>query len=266
MQASQASPFKPGGDLPNPLPPGAHRVISDDDRGPDAQDDGRRGALRHRQAGAAQRLLFRRQDRHRAEDRSRHAYSIRRPCTSPRSPAFAPVNNPVIAVAVVIDNPKGASTTAPQSPRRCLPKWRSRCSNTWACRTTSMCSPPKTPSEEREARSQEDDAADAERTSTRSMPQPTICPADDPLRDCHRRSLHVHRAARNQRRPRTVARLAAATTLRSQQDAHQCRAAAQPACNATTAISAGRQRNTSRSATANKLTRALAHRASRAPE
>ena len=25
---SQASPFKPGGDLPNPLPPGAHRVIS----------------------------------------------------------------------------------------------------------------------------------------------------------------------------------------------------------------------------------------------
>jgi len=49
---SQASPFKPGGDLPNPLPPGAHRVIFHYDRGPDAQDEWRGGALRHRQAGA----------------------------------------------------------------------------------------------------------------------------------------------------------------------------------------------------------------------
>ena len=34
---------------------------------------------------------------------------------------FAPVNNPVISVAVVIDTPK-ATTTAPASPRRCLLK------------------------------------------------------------------------------------------------------------------------------------------------
>ena len=44
-----------------------------DDRRPDAQDDGGRGALRHRQTRPAQRLLLRRQNRHGAKDRSGHA-------------------------------------------------------------------------------------------------------------------------------------------------------------------------------------------------
>ena len=52
---------------------------------------------------------------------------------------IAPVNNPVIAVAVVIDNPKAAPTTAPRSPRRSSRKWRSRCLSTSTCRTTSRC-------------------------------------------------------------------------------------------------------------------------------
>jgi hypothetical protein len=54
--------------------PPARTASSHHDRRPDAQDDGRRRALRHRQAGAAQRLLLRRQNRHRAKDRSGHAH------------------------------------------------------------------------------------------------------------------------------------------------------------------------------------------------
>jgi cell division protein FtsI (penicillin-binding protein 3) len=42
--------------------------------GRDAQDDGGRGAVRHRQTGAAQRLLVWWKDGHRAKDRSRHAH------------------------------------------------------------------------------------------------------------------------------------------------------------------------------------------------
>ncbi len=42
-----------GEELPNPLPTGAHRVISTLSAAADAQDDGGRGPVRHRQAGAA---------------------------------------------------------------------------------------------------------------------------------------------------------------------------------------------------------------------
>ncbi len=72
---------------PTRFPRRAPRALHHD-RGPDAQDDGGRGALRHRQEGAAQRLLLRRQDRHRAKDRSGHRPATPRPCTSPRSPAL----------------------------------------------------------------------------------------------------------------------------------------------------------------------------------
>ena len=58
---------RPAKICPIPLPPGAHRVISETDRRADAQDDGRRRPLWQRQAGAAQRLLIRRQNRHRAK-------------------------------------------------------------------------------------------------------------------------------------------------------------------------------------------------------
>ena len=53
---------------------------------------------------------------------------------------FAPVNNPVISVAVVIDSPKGAYYGADVSAPSLL-KWRSRFSNISACRTTSICGP-----------------------------------------------------------------------------------------------------------------------------
>ncbi len=52
---------------------------------------------------------------------------------------IAPVNNPVIAVAVVIDSPKGHVLRRRRFPRRSLPRWRSRCLSIWACRTTSTC-------------------------------------------------------------------------------------------------------------------------------
>jgi cell division protein FtsI (penicillin-binding protein 3) len=101
-------PFKAGEEVPNPLPQGAHRVIFRNDRRTDAQDDGRRGALRHRQAGAIEWVLIGRKDGHGAEDRSGHAYLleddahciVRRHCAGQQS---------VISIAVVMDNPKGAS-------------------------------------------------------------------------------------------------------------------------------------------------------------
>ena len=51
--ADAAQPFRAGDDLPDPLPPGAHRVHLNDDGRPDAQDDGGRRSLRHRQARPA---------------------------------------------------------------------------------------------------------------------------------------------------------------------------------------------------------------------
>ncbi len=62
--------FRPGEEMPDPLPPGAHRVITELTSAQMRQDDGGRGALRHRPARAAERLQRRGQNRHRAEDRS----------------------------------------------------------------------------------------------------------------------------------------------------------------------------------------------------
>ena len=69
-----AMPVKPGEDLPDPLPAGAHRVISTL-----AAAEMRKmmeGVVLFGtgKAGAAQRLLVRRQDRDRAKDRSCHAH------------------------------------------------------------------------------------------------------------------------------------------------------------------------------------------------
>jgi cell division protein FtsI (penicillin-binding protein 3) len=96
----QASPFKPGGELPNPLPPGAHRVLSTMTAaemrkmmegvvlygtGKAAQLNGYSSGGK---TGTAQKI-----------DPATHIASFA---------GFAPVNNPVIAVAVVLDSPKGA--------------------------------------------------------------------------------------------------------------------------------------------------------------
>ena len=105
----QVSPFKPGGDLPNPLPPGAHRVISTMaaaqmrkmmegvvlyGTGKPAQLNGYSSGGK---TGTAQKI-----------DPVTHTYSKTMHIAS--FAGIAPVNNPVISVAVVIDNPtKGGS-------------------------------------------------------------------------------------------------------------------------------------------------------------
>ena len=107
--ALQPSPFKPGSDLPNPLPPGAHRVLSTltaaqmrkmmegvvlYGSGTPAQLNGYSSGGK---TGTAQKI-----------DPATHTYSRTMHIAS--FAGIAPVNNPVISVAVVIDNPsKGPS-------------------------------------------------------------------------------------------------------------------------------------------------------------
>ncbi|MDE3148119.1 MAG: transpeptidase family protein, partial [Acidobacteriota bacterium] len=105
--ALRPAPFRPGSDLPNPLPPGAHRVISTltaaemremlegvvlYGTGKEAQLDGYSSAGK---TGTAQKI-----------DPTTHTYSKTMHIAS--FAGFAPVNNPAIAVAVVIDSPQGA--------------------------------------------------------------------------------------------------------------------------------------------------------------
>jgi cell division protein FtsI (penicillin-binding protein 3) len=112
----QASPFKPGGELPDPLPPGAHRVISTMTaaqmrkmmEGVVLYGTGRQAQLNGYSSGGktgtAQKI-----------DPATHRYSKTMHVAS--FAGIAPVNNPVIAVAVIMDNPKGsyygASVSAP---------------------------------------------------------------------------------------------------------------------------------------------------------
>jgi cell division protein FtsI (penicillin-binding protein 3) len=111
-----ASPFKPGGDLPNPLPTGAHRVISTLTaaqmrtmmEGVVLYGTGKAARLNGYSSGGktgtAQKI-----------DPETHRYSKTMHIAS--FAGIAPVNNPVIAVAVVIDSPKGdyhgAAASAP---------------------------------------------------------------------------------------------------------------------------------------------------------
>ena len=103
----QAAPFKPGEDLPNPLPQGAHRVISTMTAaqmrkmmegvvlygtGKPAQLNGYSSGGK---TGTAQKI-----------DPVTHRYSKTMHIAS--FAGIAPVNNPVIAVAVVMDSPRGA--------------------------------------------------------------------------------------------------------------------------------------------------------------
>ena len=102
-----ASPVRTGEDLPSPLPPGAHRVISTMaaaemrkmmegvvlfGTGKSAQLDGYSSAGK---TGTAQKI-----------DPVTHTYSKTMHIAS--FAGFAPVNDPAISVAVVIDSPKGA--------------------------------------------------------------------------------------------------------------------------------------------------------------
>ena len=104
----QAQPFRAGGDLPDPLPQGAHRVLSTMTAaqmrkmmegvvlygtGKPAQLNGYSSGGK---TGTAQKV-----------DPVTHLYSKTMHVAS--FAGIAPVNNPVIAVAVIMDNPKGAS-------------------------------------------------------------------------------------------------------------------------------------------------------------
>ena len=111
-----ASPVRAGEDMPNPLPPGSHRVISTlaaaqmrkmmegvvlFGTGKEAQLDGYSSGGK---TGTAQKI-----------DPVTHTYSKTMHIAS--FAGFAPVNSPVIAVAVVLDSPKGqyyaTATSAP---------------------------------------------------------------------------------------------------------------------------------------------------------
>ena len=102
----RASPFRAGEDLPDPLPPGARRVISTlaaaemrkmmegvvlFGTGKPAQLDGYSSGGK---TGTAQKI-----------DPATHTYSKTMHIAS--FTGFAPVNDPVISVAVIIDSPKG---------------------------------------------------------------------------------------------------------------------------------------------------------------
>jgi cell division protein FtsI (penicillin-binding protein 3) len=103
----KASPFKPGGELPNPLPAGAHRVLSTMAaaqmrkmmEGVVLYGTGRQAQLNGYSSGGktgtAQKI-----------DPATHLYSKTMHVAS--FAGIAPVNNPVLAVAVIMDNPKGA--------------------------------------------------------------------------------------------------------------------------------------------------------------
>ena len=105
--APQAAPFKPAAELPNPLPPGSRRVLSTMaaaqmrkmmegvvlfGTGKEAQLNGYSSGGK---TGTAQKI-----------DPATHLYSKSMHIAS--FAGIAPVNNPVIAVAVILDNPKGA--------------------------------------------------------------------------------------------------------------------------------------------------------------
>ena len=178
--ACRPTPFKPGEDLPNPLPPGAHRVISEMTAaqmrkmmegvvlfgtGKPAQLNGYSSGGK---TGTAQKI-----------DPVTHLYSKTMHIAS--FAGIAPVNNPVIAVAVVIDNPKGASYygTAVSAPVFAevaqqvleylgVPARHRR--------------PAAARRRQRRSAVKEDDAGAIRTTSTRSSPRSTICRADDPLR------------------------------------------------------------------------------------
>ena len=110
------SPFKPGGDLPNPLPPGAHRVLSTLTaaqmrkmmEGVVLFGTGKQAQLNGYSSGGKTGTAQKIDPYTRTYSKTMHIASFA---------GIAPVNNPVIAVAVIMDNPKGdyygASVSAP---------------------------------------------------------------------------------------------------------------------------------------------------------
>jgi hypothetical protein len=121
---------------PQPAAGGMPRDLAEDGA-VDARDaaHGRRPG-RHRAAGAGDRLLGGRQERHRVQaggkgyaDKKYRAWFV----------GMAPISNPRIIVAVMVDEPTPASTSAATSPRRCSATSCSRRCARSTCRPTSRC-------------------------------------------------------------------------------------------------------------------------------
>jgi len=110
------SPFKPGADLPNPLPAGARRVLSTLTaaqmrkmmEGVVLYGTGKQAQLNGYSSGGKTGTAQKIDPATRTYSKTMHVASFA---------GIAPVNNPVIAVAVIMDNPKGeyygASVSAP---------------------------------------------------------------------------------------------------------------------------------------------------------
>ena len=111
------------------------------DCGADEADDARRGAARHGRnailegyssagkTGTAQKV-------------DPATARIRKTKYVASFAGFAPVNNPAIAVVVILDSPIVRTCTCKKADglrRRSSSAWRSRCSNTCTCRTMSNC-------------------------------------------------------------------------------------------------------------------------------
>ena len=113
---TQASPFRPGGELPNPLPAGAHRVLTTLTaaqmrkmmEGVVLFGTGKQAQLNGYSSGGKTGTAQKIDPATRTYSKTMHVASFA---------GFAPVNNPVVAVAVIMDNPKGsyygASVSAP---------------------------------------------------------------------------------------------------------------------------------------------------------
>jgi cell division protein FtsI (penicillin-binding protein 3) len=175
-----AQPFKAGEDLPNPLPSGSHRVISEMTAaqmrkmmegvvlygtGKPAQLNGYSSGGK---TGTAQKV-----------DPVTHLYSKTMHIAS--FAGFAPVNNPAIAVAIVIDNPKGGSYYGTAVSAPVFAEVAQQVLEYLTVPHDIDVQPPKTP-QKKEAPVVEDDA-DADQNNVNTLfAAVNDLPADDPLR------------------------------------------------------------------------------------
>ncbi len=104
----KASPFRPGGELPNPLPQGSHRVMSELSaaemrkmmEGVVLYGTGKAAQLNGYSSGGKTGTAQKVDPRTHLYSKTMHVASFA---------GIAPVNNPVISVAVIIDTPRGNS-------------------------------------------------------------------------------------------------------------------------------------------------------------
>lgn len=179
----QALPFRAGGELPDPLPTGAHRVLSEltaaqmrkmmegvvlYGTGKPAQLNGYSSGGK---TGTAQKV-----------DPVTHLYSKSMHVAS--FAGIAPVNNPVIAVAVIMDNPKGVSYYGTAVSAPVFAEVAQQVLEYLNVPHDIDVRPSKTPLKEAKAEKpiQEDDADDAQDDVNALFAAANDLPPDDPLR------------------------------------------------------------------------------------